>query len=180
MRMGCGWRAANLGASDDHSRLDRMFLLMNVGLGIADKRVVPGELLRQQHKEHDTFRPHILSHIGNCDLQESHNNNDRCTNIVVKRKLCRHVPHGAVAKPRRLAVCLCHPKVTYAGSMIRINHILVLDVSVDDALGVQVCQGRNTWRRIRSSRTLLVNGCKQVSLSTKSCTVANSTRDLQE
>ncbi len=38
-----------------------------------------------------------------------------------------------VAKPRRLAVRLRHPKVTYAGSKIRIN--LGLDVSSEDALG---------------------------------------------
>ncbi len=39
---------------------------------------------------------------------------------MVKRKLCRHVPHGAVAESRRLAVRLRHAKVTEAYSSIRI------------------------------------------------------------
>jgi hypothetical protein len=79
---------------------------------------------------------------------------------VVKRKLCRHVPHGAVAEPQRLAVCLRHPKVTYAGSTIRINqHVLGLDVSVDDALGVQILDAVNHIREHTA--------------------IANSSRDLQ-
>ncbi len=46
-----------LGASNDHSRLDWMSLLTNLTvLGIAGKRMIPGEVLRQQHKEHDANR----------------------------------------------------------------------------------------------------------------------------
>jgi hypothetical protein len=63
----------------DHSRLDRMSLLTNN----AGKRVALGEVLRQQHKEHDANQPHILSHISNCDLlQESYTNNDQCTQTL--------------------------------------------------------------------------------------------------
>jgi hypothetical protein len=58
----------------------------------------------------------------------------------MKRKLCRHVPHGAVAN-RDDSPCVCAmPKIQmHAGSTIRINqHVLGLDVRVDDALGVQI------------------------------------------
>jgi hypothetical protein len=77
-----------LGASNDDQNAQSDVLADECTvLGIAGKRVVPGEVLRQQHKEHDANRPHFLSHIGNRDLlQESHTNNDQYTNIVVKRK----------------------------------------------------------------------------------------------
>ncbi len=81
----------------------------------------PGEVLRQQHKEHDANRPHIPSHIGNRDLlQELNTNNDQFTNIEARRKLwllmCLMVPVGELLQ---LAVRLCHPKVTDTGSTIK-------------------------------------------------------------
>jgi hypothetical protein len=124
-------------------------------------RVVPGEVLRQQHKEHDAYRPHILSHIGNCDLlQESHiDNNDQDTQALWRSASCGRGPHDAVAQPRRLAVRLRHPKVTYAGSTIRINqHVLGLDVSVDDALGVQIMDAVNHIRE-QSEVSALADAC---------------------
>ncbi len=61
------------------------------------------------------------------------------TDIVVQRNLCRHVPHGAVAEPRRLTVRLRHAQATDVGSMIRINqNAPMLDVSVDDAMRVLI------------------------------------------
>jgi hypothetical protein len=50
---------------------------------ITGKMMISGEVLRQQHKEHDANRPQVLSYIGNFDLQESHtDNDDRCTQIL--------------------------------------------------------------------------------------------------
>ncbi len=121
--------------------------------------MVPGEVLRQQHTEHDANRRHVLSHTGKGDrLLESKYDNDQCkqqlwfsANSVAK--------YFMVPLPNRDdAVCLRHAKATYAGSTIRIN--LGPDVSEDDVSGVQVCQSRNTWRRIRSSRATGLLGHK--------------------
>ncbi len=80
----------------------------------------PGEVLRQQHKEHDADRPNILSHIDNCDLlQESHtDNNDQDTQTLWRSASSAAMfPYGAVAEPRRLTV---HLRLLNS-HMIRIN-----------------------------------------------------------
>jgi hypothetical protein len=110
--------------------------------------MVPGEVLRQQHKEHDANRQHILSHIGDSDLlQESQTNNDRCKPTLwrsassVAMYLMVPLPSHDDSPLRR------HAKVTDAGSTIRINqHVLGLDVRVEDALGVQILDAVNRIR----------------------------------
>jgi hypothetical protein len=67
-----------LGASNDHSRLDRMSLLTKAPYLASLGRRWSHEEYCVSSTKHDANRPHILSHIGNRDLlQESHTNNDK-------------------------------------------------------------------------------------------------------
>jgi hypothetical protein len=163
--MGCGWPAANLDEAGCKQRPQsaRSDVLVDecTGFGIAGKRVVPGEVLRQQHKEHDANRPHILSHIGNRDLlQESHtNNNDRCTQTLW-RSASSAAMYLMVPLPNRDdSPCVCaipksHMRARRSESILGLMSRRTMAL---ECRYVSAATSADTWRRICSSDGLFMS-----------------------